>query len=136
MNLTKAIAGRRGKLNVKYRVGIDELCTVDREIVNVLHILETRKPMLSRRLPEISGIGRPESRLAPAFAAVIYEWRDEMEFIILVLGTVLCLTLPVHCYNEGQYKIKCLEMRGSLEQKGDNLICTPHTESKQPTREG
>jgi len=78
MNLTKAIAGRRGKLNVKYRVGIDELCTVDREIVNVLHILETRKPMLSRRLPEISGIGRPESRLAPAIAAVFMKgWMSE-----------------------------------------------------------
>lgn len=48
-----------------------------------------------------------------------------MELMLLVAVIALAVALPVKCYNDGQYKIKCLEMRGTVQMRGDEVLCTP-----------
>ena len=37
------------------------------------------------------------------------------------IGLITCL--PIKCYNDGRYRMKCLEMRGTISQNGDTPIC-------------
>ncbi len=46
-----------------------------------------------------------------------------MEFIIRVIVLAAAVCIPVKCYTDGNYKTKCLEMHGELEQKGQEFIC-------------
>lgn len=47
-----------------------------------------------------------------------------MGLIIFIFVLGLSVALPVKCYNDGQYKIKCLEMHGTMEHAGmDNQNC-------------
>lgn len=48
-----------------------------------------------------------------------------MGLIIFVFVLGLSVALPVKCYQDGQYKQKCLEMHGEIELKGDQVICHP-----------
>lgn len=53
-----------------------------------------------------------------------------MGVILLFVVLGLSVALPVHCHQEGQYKIECLKMRGHIEKKGDELLCTLDPEEK------
>ena len=35
--------------------------------------------------------------------------------ILIIIATALCLAIPVKCYQDGEYKRTCLEMRGRFE---------------------
>lgn len=46
-----------------------------------------------------------------------------MGLIVFVFVLALAISLPVKCYSDGQYKIKCLEMHGTLTEKGQDPFC-------------
>lgn len=47
-----------------------------------------------------------------------------MGLIIFIFVLGLSVALPVKCYSDGQYRIKCLEMRGTIEKAGqDDQSC-------------
>lgn len=46
-----------------------------------------------------------------------------MGVILLIVVMGLSIGLPVKCYNDGQYKIKCMEMHGRLKMQGPDPIC-------------
>lgn len=52
-----------------------------------------------------------------------------MGLIIIAIALGLSIALPVKCHNDGQYKMKCLEMRGKLGFHGDEVTCDLRPES-------
>lgn len=53
-----------------------------------------------------------------------------IEFIILIFAFAVSLCLPVKCYTDNQFKMKCLEMHGNVELKNADPGCTLPTEGK------
>jgi hypothetical protein len=50
-----------------------------------------------------------------------------MDLLIVIAVVVTSLALPIKCYQDGEYKKACLQMRGTLETKGgiDNCVVPP-----------
>jgi hypothetical protein len=46
-----------------------------------------------------------------------------VEVLFLIVAVAMALCLPVKCYTDAQFKMKCLEMHGNAGTKGEAVTC-------------